>query len=261
LLALTPSSAGEPGAPGHLSPGSLRHPVTRALLLLTFSTGLVDAASYLGLGHVFAANMTGNVVLLGFGIAGAGGLPVVAPIVSLAAFLLGAVAGGRLAIRPASSPQRRLAAATTVECGLLLAATVLSAGADVRGGAFSGDAVIALLAMGMGARNATVRALRVPDLTTTVLTMTLTALAAELPLSGGSGSGTARRLTAVGAMLAGAVLGALLQKTSLTLVLGVATALAAVTLGACWKSGYGAAPRSPTEPDGAHSRPSSSSPR
>jgi len=43
----------------------------------------VDAASYLRLGHVFAANMTGNVVLLGFGIAGAGGLPVVAPVVSL----------------------------------------------------------------------------------------------------------------------------------------------------------------------------------
>ena len=49
---------------------SIRHPLARALLVLTFSTGLVDAVSYLGLGRVFTANMTGNIVLLGFGIAG-----------------------------------------------------------------------------------------------------------------------------------------------------------------------------------------------
>jgi uncharacterized membrane protein YoaK (UPF0700 family) len=53
--------------------------------------GLIDAVSYLGLGRVFTANMTGNVLLLGFGIPGAAGLPVVSPLVSLAAFLLGAV--------------------------------------------------------------------------------------------------------------------------------------------------------------------------
>src|ERR1700694_1000194 len=73
---------------------SIQHPLTRALLLLTFTTGVVDAVSYLGLGHVFTANMTGNIVLLGFGIAGGTGLPVLAPLVSLAAFLVGAGAGG-----------------------------------------------------------------------------------------------------------------------------------------------------------------------
>src|SRR5437588_1178107 len=75
---------------------SVRHPLSRALLALTFTTGLVDAVSYLALGRVFTANMTGNIVLLGFGIAGSGGLPVVAPLVSLACFLLGAGAGGGL---------------------------------------------------------------------------------------------------------------------------------------------------------------------
>lgn len=70
--------------------GSVRHPLARALLALTFSTGVVDAVSYLALGRVFTANMTGNVVLLGFGIAGGDGLPVVAPMVSLGAFLVGA---------------------------------------------------------------------------------------------------------------------------------------------------------------------------
>src|SRR6201985_22274 len=82
---------------------SLRHPLTRALLALTFTTGLVDAVSYLALGRVFTANMTGNVVLLGFGIAGSGGLPVVAPIVSLCAFLVGAGGGGVLVRRLAES--------------------------------------------------------------------------------------------------------------------------------------------------------------
>jgi uncharacterized membrane protein YoaK (UPF0700 family) len=231
LLALTPES-GDGQPPAAPARSSLRHPITRALLLLTFSTGLVDAASYLGLGHVFAANMTGNVVLLGFGVAGTGGLPVVAPIVSLAAFLVGAAIGGRIAARPRRNHGRRLAAALLVEGGLLLSATALAAAAHVRIGGFTGDAVIALLAMGMGARNATVRTLGVPDLTTTVLTMTLTALAAEAPPLG-DGRGTVRRLAGVGSMLAGAVAGALLQKTSLPLVLGVATALAVVTLIAC----------------------------
>src|SRR5260370_21189051 len=73
---------------------SVQHPLVRALLVLTFSTGLIDAVSYLGLGRVFTANMTGNIVLLGFGIAGSGGLPVVAPLVSLGAFLAGAATGG-----------------------------------------------------------------------------------------------------------------------------------------------------------------------
>src|ERR1700755_3344375 len=54
---------------------SIRHPLTRTLLVLTLTTGVIDAACYLGLGHVFAANMTGNVVLLGFGIVGSGRAP------------------------------------------------------------------------------------------------------------------------------------------------------------------------------------------
>jgi uncharacterized membrane protein YoaK (UPF0700 family) len=203
------------------------------LLALTFSTGLVDAASYLRLGHVFAANMTGNIVLLGFGIAGAGGLPVVAPVVSVVAFLFGARLGVRLGPRKAGGEAGALPAALGFEAGMLVAATLVAAVVTVRGGTFAGDVIIALLALGMGARNAAVRSLGVPDLTTTVLTMTLTALAAELPSRGSRGTGTTRRLSAVGSMLVGALAGALLQKTSLALVLGVATAVALLGLGAC----------------------------
>jgi hypothetical protein len=123
-----------------------------------------------------------------------------------------------------------LLTALAIEGLLVLAAAVWAGVVDVRAGAFSGDVVIALLALGMGVRNATVRAFAVPDLTTTVLTMTLTGLAADSPFFGGSGAGSARRTAAVGAMLVGAMIGALLLKTSLTLVLAVAAVLAGATL-------------------------------
>src|SRR6201995_5963085 len=101
---------------------NLRHPLSLTLLALTFSTGTVDAVSYLGLGHVFTANMTGNVVLLGFGIAGAGGLPIVAPIVSMAAFALGAGFGGALARRLADRHALHVATALVLEAVLLATA-------------------------------------------------------------------------------------------------------------------------------------------
>src|ERR1700751_2630047 len=122
----------------------------RALLVRTFTTGLIDATSYLGLGHVFTANMTGNIVFLGFGIAGSGGLPVVAPLVSLAAFLLGAGAGGVLAARTADHHPRHFAWALAIEVSLIAVAAVVVGVVDVRPDAVSGDTVIALLALAMG---------------------------------------------------------------------------------------------------------------
>src|SRR5882757_7984287 len=207
----------------------LRHPLARALLVLTFTTGLVDAVSYLGLGRVFTANMTGNIVLLGFGIAGSGGLPVVAPLVSLGSFLLGAAGGGVLANRLGDRHPEHIARALAIEVSLIGVAAVLAAAVDVRPNDVSGDIVIALLAFAMGVRNATVRRIGVPDLTTTVLTMTLTGLAAESPVAGGSGKGTVRRVAAVLAMFTGALAGALLLKTSLVLPLVAASGLALVT--------------------------------
>jgi uncharacterized membrane protein YoaK (UPF0700 family) len=211
---------------------NLRHPLSLTLLALTFSTGTVDAVSYLGLGHVFTANMTGNVVLLGFGIARAGGLPIVAPIVSLVAFLLGSGVGGAMARRLADRHPIHIASALGVETVLLACATVVAAAANPHPGTFAGDATIALMAAAMGVRNATVRRLAVPDLTTTVLTMTLTALAAESTIAGGSGKGSVRRTSAVVAMLAGAVAGALMLRTGPTLPLAFAAALALATCGA-----------------------------
>lgn len=198
----------------------------RVLLVLTFTTGLVDAVSYLGLGRVFTANMTGNVVLLGFGIAGAAGLPVLAPIISLAAFIVGSIVGGLLAARVGDRSVHHLGWALAGEVAFIALAAVLAGVGSVTVGGGLSYVLIVLLAFAMGLRNATVRRIGIPDLTTTVLTMTVTAFASDLSRGGASGDDTVRRLSAVMAMFLGALVGALLLKTSPALPLALAAALA-----------------------------------
>jgi uncharacterized membrane protein YoaK (UPF0700 family) len=167
-------------------------------------TGVVDAVSYIALGHVFVANMTGNVVLLGFAVAGEGGLSIAASLTAIAAFLAGAAAGGALGRRIADRGAL-LSAGATGSAVLLALACV--------GGFLAGDPVdgawryvlIVTMAMALGGQNAVARKLAVPDLTTTVLTLTLTGLAAD-----GFRAVKPRRLIAVAAMFAGALVGALL---------------------------------------------------
>nr|WP_223241572.1 YoaK family protein [Streptomyces sp. CBMA123] len=180
-----------------------------ALFGLTLVSGLIDAVSYLGLGHVFTANMTGNVVVIAFALAGAPGFSVVGSLTSLAAFLLGAGLAGRLATRQTAvrSPAR-LRAAFLLEAVLHAAAAVVLFVRSPEGAVQY--PVIALLALAMGIRNATVRSLGIPDLTTTVLTLTLTGLAADSRLAGGTAPRQRRKVLSVATMLAGAAPGAVL---------------------------------------------------
>ncbi|ANP54750.1 uncharacterized membrane protein YoaK (UPF0700 family) [Streptomyces griseochromogenes] len=177
------------------------------LLALTVVSGLIDAVSYLGLGRVFTANMTGNVVILGFAAAGAPGFSVPHTATSLGCFLLGAVAGGRVATRFGDGSHRDWTRLTLVAEALLVgvAAAVAFVWPETNGTRY---ALIALTAIALGLRNATVRKLRIADLTTTVLTMTLTALASESRLGDGTGHRSPRRTAAVISMFTGAVLGA-----------------------------------------------------
>jgi uncharacterized membrane protein YoaK (UPF0700 family) len=192
-------------------------------------TGLVDATSYLKLGHVFVANMTGNVVFLGFGIAGAGGISVWASLTALGSFLVGGVVGGRIGGRWSSNRGRHLAVTTGTELLLVAGALVVAALSTDHIGTASRYAVIVLLAIAMGVQNAAARKLAVPDLTTTVLTMTLTGVAADAALAGGHGSKLGRRGLSVAAMLLGALIGGLLVlKVDNPAPLAVATGLLAV---------------------------------
>jgi len=177
------------------------------LLVMTAATGIVDAVSYLALGHVFTANMTGNLVFLAFAVAGAPGLSISRSAVSLGAFLAGAVAGGTLAARRGAGPERRwVAAALAVEAALLLGAA-LAAATGMRATLLTGYGIIVLTALAMGVRNATVRSLALPDLTTTVLTLTLTGLAADSTLAGGANPRAIRRVASVLTMFLGAAVG------------------------------------------------------
>jgi uncharacterized membrane protein YoaK (UPF0700 family) len=188
-----------------------RHgPLAPLLVTLTFVTGLVDAFSYLALGHVFVANMTGNVVFLGFALAGAQGFSITASLIALAAFWCGAVVGGRVGATLGDHRGRLLGAAAALEAVLLAAAVALAAlGPSPLAGGYR-YALIVVLAIAMGIQNATARKLAVPDLTTTVLTLTITGTAADSALARGKGSAAGRRLIAVLAMLLGALVGALL---------------------------------------------------
>jgi len=205
-------------AVGSLVSGPAHGPLPVLLLVMTAATGLVDAVSVLGLGRVFVANMTGNIVFLGFAVAGAPGFALAASLAALGGFLVGALAGGALAASRAHRRGHLLRDAAVVETMLLLAAVVLLVG--VRGTPSSGLAsvVAALAAIALGLQNSAVRRLGVPDLTTTVLTMTLTGIAADVRTSGRAV--VTRRVLSVAMMFGGAVVG-----TVLVLNAGLAWAL------------------------------------
>ncbi|MBV8401543.1 MAG: DUF1275 domain-containing protein [Acetobacteraceae bacterium] len=212
------------------SSGDPHGPLPPMLLVLTAVTGVVDAISYLKLGHVFVANMTGNIVFLGFAFAGASDLSATASILALAAFLLGALAGGHLGTQLGQNRGRLLAAATAIKTILVTAALILAVLAGESLSEAANYGLIALLALAMGLQNATARKLAVPDLTTTVLTLTLTGLAADSRWAGGNAPRPGRRLVSVVSMLIGAVLGGLLVlRVSVAAALGLAIGLLLLT--------------------------------
>src|ERR1700761_170330 len=105
-----------------------RHgPLPPLLVSMTLVTGLVDAFSYLVLGHVFVSNMTGNVVFLGFALAGAPGFSVGASAVALASFGLGAPAGGEVGARLGEDRGHLLTGAVSIQVALLAVCVLIAA--------------------------------------------------------------------------------------------------------------------------------------
>ncbi len=211
--------------------GDRHGPLPPLLVTLTVLTGVVDATSYLRLGHVFVANMTGNVVFLGFALAGARGLSATASLVALVAFLLGALVGGRIGTACASHRGRMLRAAGAAQLVLMGAALVLALVAATPLDRAVRYLLIGALAVAMGVQNATAQQLAVPELTTTVLTKTLTGIASEASAVGGPGAKVGRRVIAIAAMLVGALCGALLAlNVSVAAAVGLALALASAVV-------------------------------
>ena len=205
----------------------LNHTLPLLLHIATTITGLIDATSYLALGHVFTANMTGNVVFLAFAVAGVPGLSLMRSLTALVAFLIGALIGGRVATRLSEvSRPRWVTTALSLESALLLVATLAAINfRNSSGNSFQLYSIIVLTALAMGIRNATVRKMGIADLTTTVLTLTITGLAADSRFAGGSSPRWGRRLLAVIVMFVGAAIGTLLLRRSLALPLATATLL------------------------------------
>jgi uncharacterized membrane protein YoaK (UPF0700 family) len=185
-------------------------PLPLLLIGLTAVTGVVDAVSYLGLGHVFVANMTGNVLFLGFVAGGAADISAALSLVAIGAFVLGALAGGRLGLNMGGHRGRLLAVSSCVQAvfvGGALLVSLASFGVRVD---IAAHALVLLLAFAMGLQTATARRLGVADLSTVVLTLTVTGLAADSHLAGGTHPNTGHRLAAIAAMFVGAFVGAVL---------------------------------------------------
>jgi len=186
-------------------------PLPITLLVLTFTTGIVDAVSWVALGHVFTALMTGNVVFLGFAAAGAEELSLVGSVAALAAFMAGAAFGGRLhRAMKAGTHRGWLSRAAVAEVVFLAGAVACSTSYDPALAASPNAGmlgIIACTALAMGVRSATVLRLKDPDLKTTVLTLTITGIAADSSIAGGDNPRVARRTLSVLSLLAGAYVG------------------------------------------------------
>lgn len=213
------------------SPVSERSTVV-ALLLLTFATGLVDAISVLVLGHVFVANMTGNVIFLGFWFAPHSDVDMTAAVLAFVFFLTGTVIGGRFARHLDHEVAVRvwLTAALGAEVVLLAVLAILAGTGVLDYHDNSKLILIAGLAVAFGFQNAAARQFGVQELSTTVLTTTLVGIGFDSRLAGGTGQREKLRYSVVLTMCAGATVGATMSRFVVAPVIGLAAIAVAASL-------------------------------
>jgi uncharacterized membrane protein YoaK (UPF0700 family) len=186
--------------------------VSRAVVLtLTLATGAVDAVSYFSFDHVFTANMSGNIALLGIGVVN-GPATIAGNACALAGFACGALSAARLFPAAARSVRERASCLLAVELGLLISVAVALAAFDVRATAWQRDAACAVVAAAMGIQTGIGRLLAVADVNTTVATMTLHDLVAASRIAGGNSPRWRRRAAVVATLFAGAAVGVALDR-------------------------------------------------
>ncbi|MBV8861971.1 MAG: DUF1275 domain-containing protein [Mycobacterium sp.] len=201
-----------------------------ALLLLTFATGVVDAISVLVLGHVFVANMTGNIIFLGFWFVPGAGVDLTAAIVAFVGFLAGTVIGGRTTRLLQAHARRWLTTSLGIEIAVLLALSLLAGTGVLSYRTNTKLILIAGLAATFGLQNATARQFGIQELSTTVLTSTVVGIGVDSRLAGGTGRREKLRYSVVLAMCAGAIVGATLSRVAVAPVIALAAAVVAVSL-------------------------------
>jgi uncharacterized membrane protein YoaK (UPF0700 family) len=158
--------------------------------------------------------------------------------VALGSFVFGALIGGKIGSGLGRHRGHLLVATTSFEALLLGGSIVVAAASsDPVTGAYR-YTLIVLLGISMGIQNATARRLAVPDLTTTVLTLTIAGIAADSAIAGGTGSAAGRRLVAVTAMLVGALAGAALAlHVHIVAPLAIALVMTVVVAIVGWRAG------------------------
>jgi uncharacterized membrane protein YoaK (UPF0700 family) len=211
------------------SPVSDRLTVT-ALLLLTFATGLVDAVSVLVLGHVFVANMTGNIIFLGFWFVRGSGVDLTAAILAFVGFLAGTVIGGRLARHLGAQGRRWLTTSLGIEVVMLVALSILAGTGVLSYHAETKLILIVGLAITFGVQHSTARQFGIQELSTTVLTSTVVGIGVDSRLAGGTGEREKLRFSVIFAMCAGAIVGATMSRFTVATIFVVTAAVVSVSL-------------------------------
>jgi uncharacterized membrane protein YoaK (UPF0700 family) len=201
------------------------------LLLLTFSTGIVDAISVLVLGHVFVANMTGNVIFLGFWFVPHTVVDVTAALVAFVSFVAGAILGGRLSRHLDDDVRRWLTVALGIEVAILVTLSILSGTGVLDYHDNTKLILIAGLAVTFGSQNATARQFGIQELSTTVLTTTIVGIGFDSRLAGGTGRREKLRYSVVLTMCAGAMAGATVTRWAVAPVIALAAVVVAVAAG------------------------------
>jgi uncharacterized membrane protein YoaK (UPF0700 family) len=205
--------------------------LTVLMVILTFGTGVIDAASYVGLHQVFTANMTGNVIFIGLGPAGRASTQFGRPLIALAGFALGALLAGRY-LRPSGGGRVPARVVHLLSAVTAVFTVITLASAYWQPGPAGLDVATALFGLAMGVQAGAARRVAVAEVSTVVVTSTFASLLADSRLGGGSRARQARRLGAVVAMCGGALMGALLLRVHLWVPLALATLVAAtVTVG------------------------------
>jgi uncharacterized membrane protein YoaK (UPF0700 family) len=213
-----------------------------ALSALTLSTGLVDAITVLGMG-VFAANMTGNIVFLGFSLGGAPGYSVFGSLAALVGFLLGAWIGGFI-VSDKPSPGaagRALGLQAALMGASALVAWFVGIGMTATDG-WGAWAVLAVLGIAMGLQNVVALKSPVADMKTTVMTLTVASLAADF--ARGKNATAGLRIYSVVLLLLGALGGTLLFYAA-GLAWTILAAAVAVAIAAILTSRTGTGDRAP----------------